>query len=96
KQISSLVGVAPFNRDSGTLRGKRMISGGRKNVRNLLYMSALVATRFNRVIKSFYQRLLDAGKKPKIALVACMRKLIIILNAMVKNKRLFSYSCVDF
>jgi transposase len=96
KQISSLVGVAPFNRDSGTLRGKRMISGGRKNVRNLLYMAALVATRFNRVIKSFYQRLLDAGKKPKVALVACMRKLIIILNAMVKNKRPFSYSCIDF
>jgi len=96
KQISSLVGVAPFNRDSGTLRGKRMISGGRKNVRNLLYMAALVATRFNHVIRAFYQRLRDSGKKPKVALVACMRKLIIILNAMVKNKRPFSYSSVDF
>lgn len=96
KQISSLVGVAPFNRDSGTLRGRRMICGGRKKVRNLLYMSALVATRFNHVIRAFYQRLRDSGKKPKVALVACMRKLIIMLNAIVKNKRPFSYSSVDF
>jgi transposase len=86
KQISALVGVAPFNRDSGTLRGKRMVWGGRANVRAVLYMSALVAVRHNPVLKQFYQRLVKAGKAPKVALTACMRKLLVILNTMLKNR----------
>lgn len=85
RQLSALVGVAPMNRDSGTLRGKRTIHGGRPAVRKVLYMAALVATRFNPVIKTFYQRLLAAGKPKKLALVACMRKLLTILNAMVRS-----------
>jgi len=85
RQIAALVGVAPFNRDSGSLRGKRMIGGGRAQVRRSLYMAALVATRFNPVIARFYQRLLAAGKPKKLALVACMRKLLTILNAMVRS-----------
>ena len=85
RQIAALVGVAPFNRDSGSMRGKRMISGGRAQVRRSLYMAALVATRFNPVIARFYQRLLAAGKPKKVALVACMRKLLTILNAMVRS-----------
>lgn len=92
KQISALVGVAPFNRDSGTMRGKRMICGGRKGVRNILYMSALVATRHNNVIRDFYLKLRNGGKKPKVAIVACIRKLLTILNAMLKNNTPFSYS----
>jgi transposase len=84
-QISALVGVAPFNDDSGKTRGKRKIQGGRKQVRRALYMATLVATRFNPVIARFYQRLLAAGKPKKVALVACMRKLLTILNAMVKS-----------
>ena len=84
REVCALVGVAPFNRDSGTMRGKRAICGGRPNVRKVLYMAALVATRHNAVIKTFYQRLLAAGKPKKVALVACMRKLLTILNAMVK------------
>ena len=85
RQIAALVGVAPFNRDSGKMRGKRMIGGGRAQVRRSLYMAALVATRFNRAIARFYQRLLSAGKPKKLALVACMRKLLTILNAMVRS-----------
>jgi transposase len=85
RQIAALVGVAPFARDSGKMRGKRMISGGRAQVRRSLYMAALVATRFNPVIARFYQRLLVAGKPKKLALVACMRKLLTILNAMVRS-----------
>jgi transposase len=85
KQIAALVGVAPLNRDSGTLRGKRMIWGGRSQVRHTLYMAALVAAKHNPVIKAFYERLLNAGKSHKVALTACMRKLLTILNAMVKN-----------
>jgi transposase len=85
KQIAALVGVAPFNRDSGKFRGKRTIWGGRKDVRAALYMATLSAVRFNPVIKEFYNRLTDAGKAHKIAMTACMRKLLIILNAMVKN-----------
>jgi transposase len=84
REISALVGVAPLNRDSGTMRGKRTIYGGRGSVRRVLYMSALVAARFNPVIKCFYARLVAAGKPKKVALVACMRKLLTILNAMVK------------
>ena len=86
KQIAALVGVAPLNRDSGTLRGRRMIWGGRAVVRSVLYMSAVVAARHNPVIKAFYQRLRAAGKVPKVALVACMHKLLTILNAMVKHR----------
>lgn len=85
KQLSALVGVAPLNRDSGTLRGRRFIWGGRADVRAVLYMSALTAARFNPVIKAFHNRLITAGKLPKVALVACMRKLLTILNAMVRD-----------
>ncbi|MDH8436760.1 transposase, partial [Klebsiella variicola] len=77
--------VAPVNRDSGTMRGRRTIFGGRAGVRSALYMAALVATRFNPVIKTFYVRLLAAGKAKKVALVACMRKLLTILNAMLRK-----------
>lgn len=86
KQISALVGVAPFNRDSGTLRGTRTVWGGRAQVRAVLYMAALVAARFNPVIRAFHQRLCAAGKAKKVALTACMRKLLIILNAMMKHR----------
>ena len=86
KEIAALVGVAPFNRDSGTWRGRRTIWGGRAAVRSVLYMSTLVATRHNPVIREFYERLLAAGKAKKVALTACMRKLLTILNAMVKNQ----------
>lgn len=84
-EIGKLIGVAPFNRDSGQFRGKRRISGGRSRVRAVLYMSALVATRYNPVIKTYYRKLLEAGKPKKVALVACMRKLLVILNAMIKT-----------
>jgi transposase len=86
KQIAALVGVAPLNRDSGTLRGRRTTWGGRAVVRAALYMSTLVATKHNPVMKVFYQRLRAAGKAPKVALVACMRKLVTILNAIVKRR----------
>ncbi|TKB68477.1 MAG: IS110 family transposase [Nitrospira sp.] len=86
KQMAALVGVAPLNRDSGTLHGKRLVWGGRAHVRAALYMAALVATRRNPVIRTFYQRLCQAGKAKKLALTACMRKLLIILNAMVKSR----------
>jgi transposase len=85
KQIAALVGVAPLNNDSGSRRGKRRVWGGRAAVRTTLYMAALSASRFNPVIKAFYQRLINAGKPKKVALTACMRKLLTILNAMVKN-----------
>lgn len=85
KQIAKLAGVAPLARDSGTLRGKRMIQGGRASLRAVLYMAALVASRRNSVIRAFYQRLLAAGKPKKLALTACMRKLLTILNAMART-----------
>ena len=85
RQIAALVGVAPYNRDSGTLRGKRAVWGGRSRVRAALYMGALVASRHNPAIRDFYQRLLAAGKPKKVALVASMRKLLVILNAMLKH-----------
>jgi transposase len=85
KKIAALAGVAPFNRDSGTLRGRRTIWGGRAAIRTTLYMAALVATRHNPVIASFYRRLLAAGKPKKLALTACMRKLLTILNAMIRD-----------
>lgn len=85
KEVAALAGVAPFPRDSGTLKGRRAIWGGRAHVRAALYMAALVATRKNPVIRTFYQRLCQAGKAKKLALTACMRKLLTILNAMVKS-----------
>jgi transposase len=87
RQIASLVGVAPFNCDSGTVRGARHIWGGRATVRDALYMATLTATRYNPAIRAFYQRLVAAGKRKKVALVAAMRKLLTILNAMVKYQQ---------
>ncbi|HZW05602.1 MAG TPA: IS110 family transposase [Phycisphaerales bacterium] len=87
KKIAALVGVAPFNRDSGTLRGRRTVWGGRAAIRATLYMAALVASRHNPVIAAFYKRLLAAGKAKKLALTACMRKLLTILNAMLRDKK---------
>ncbi len=86
KQIAALVGVAPLNCDSGKHKGKRRIWGGRADVRAVLYMSVVAATRWNPVIKAFYHRLLEAGKPTKVAQTACMRKLLTILNAMIKNR----------
>ena len=86
KEIAALVGVAPLNRDSGTLRGRRRVWGGRAHVRAALYMATLVGTRHNPVLKTFYERLLAAGKPKKVALTACMRKLLTILNAMVRTE----------
>ena len=91
-QIAALVGVAPFARESGIYRGKRRISGGRSQIRHVLYMATLSAVRSNPVIRAFYQRLVDAGKAKKVALVACMRKLLTILNAMVRDNRRFDIS----
>jgi transposase len=85
-QISALAGLAPMNRDSGQWRGKRTIQGGRPAVRQALYMAALVASRHNPVIREFYQRLRQAGKPAKVALTACMRKILVILNAMLRNR----------
>ncbi len=87
KRIAALVGVAPFNHDSGRHRGKRRIRGGRIAVRNVLYMATLSATRFNPVIKAFYERLLRAGKEKKVALTACMHKLLTILNALIHHQQ---------
>lgn len=86
KKISALVGLAPFNRDSGTMRGRRCIWGGREQVRSVLYMAALAATRCNPVIREFYQRLVAAGKPHKVAMTACMRKMLVIMNAMVRDQ----------
>jgi transposase len=92
KQIAALAGVAPFNKDSGKYRGKRMTKGGRTIVRATLYMATLVATRFNPVIKAYYQHLLEEGKEKKVALTACMRKLLVILNAIIRNHRPWQYA----
>ena len=86
RKIAALVGVAPFNHDSGKFRGTRTIWGGRAQLRAVLYMATLVATRRNPVVQTFYARLLAAGKKPKVALTACMRKFIIMLNAMLRHQ----------
>jgi transposase len=86
KRLAALVGVAPLNRDSGTLRGRRSVWGGRAEVRAALYMGALVAARRNPVVREFYERLLAVGKPKKVALVACMRKLLAILNAVLKHR----------
>jgi transposase len=93
KQIAALVGVAPLNRDSGMMRGKRSVWGGRASIRCALYMATLVATRFNPIISAFYNRLCNAGKAHKVALTACMRKLLTILNAMMKNHSHWSPVC---
>lgn len=85
KEVSALAGVAPFNRDSGQMKGKRQIWGGRADVRSALYMAILSACKFNPTIKRFYDRLTQRGKLPKVAMVACMRKLIIIMNAMMRD-----------
>lgn len=87
KKIAALVGVAPFNNDSGRLRGRRRIKGGRPEIRKILYMAAVSASRYNPAIRSFYLSLLRRGKVHKVALVACMRKLLVILNAMVRDNR---------
>jgi transposase len=86
QQLAALVGVAPLNRDSGALRGRRTVWGGRARVRTALYMATLVATRYNPVIRAFYERLLAAGKAKKVALTACMRKLLTMLNAMLRDQ----------
>lgn len=86
KELSALVGVAPFNRDSGAMRGKRTIFGGRASVRTALYMGALVGMRYNPKLKCFYERLRKAGKPAKVAITACMHKLLILLNAIIKTK----------
>lgn len=85
KEISALVGLAPMNKDSGKFKGKRFTFGGRIDVRTALYMPTISAIRFNPVIKSFYEKLIQAGKLPKVAITACMHKLLIILNAMIKK-----------
>jgi len=87
EQVAKLVGVAPINRDSGTMRGRRTTGGGQHTIRNPLFMAAMVAARFNPTIKAFYQRLLNNGKPKMVALVACMRKLLVILNTMIKNNQ---------
>lgn len=89
KEIARLVGVAPLNQDSGQHRGKRMIQGGRTTVRCGLYMATLVATQHNPVIRAFYDRLLERGKPKMVALVACMRKLLVIINAMIRDDKLW-------
>ena len=88
REVAALVGVAPFNRDSGKMRGKRTIYGGRRLVRHDLYMAALVAARHNPILRSFYQRLRGAGKPAKLALTATMRKLLIVLNSAFKTNTL--------
>ena len=85
KQIAALVGLAPFNRDSGALRGRRRIRGGRSSVRTILFMAMLTSIQHNPVIRQMFQRLVAAGKHKKLALTACMRKMIIILNAMLRD-----------
>lgn len=90
KEIAALVGVAPINRESGSFKGKRRIRGGRHRVRTVLFMAMMSAIQHNPVFKAYYERLKAVGKLPKVALVACMRKLIVILNTMVKNGELWS------
>lgn len=90
KKVAALVGVAPFNNDSGRHRGKRRVKGGRPSIRKVLYMSTLSATQHNPVIRSFYQHLLSSGKDKKLAIVACMRKLLTFLNAMIRDSCLWN------
>jgi transposase len=93
KKIATLVGVAPLNCDSGRFRGRRRIHGGRADVRRKLYMAAVASIRHNPRIKDFYERLIGAGKPPKLALTACMRKILVILNAMMKNQSYWIAQC---
>lgn len=95
REIAKLVGIAPLSRDSGTLRGRRFVQGGRAPVRGVLYMGALVAARCNPVIRAFYLRLVATGKPKKLALVACMRKLLTILNVMVRTKTRWTVTSVE-
>ncbi|EHQ4621210.1 transposase [Salmonella enterica] len=90
RQLSAVIGVAPFNHDSGKMRGKRCISGGRQNVRNVLFMGVMSATRYNPVIKSFYDRLINKGKPKRVAYIACVHKLLRIINAMVRDGTSFN------
>lgn len=92
KKIAALVGVAPFNDDSGYRHGKRRIKGGRADIRQVLYMATVAAVRFNPAIRSFYEHLLSHGKIKMVAIVACMRKFLTILNAMIRDMRPFSYA----
>jgi transposase len=92
RKIAALVGVAPYNRDSGSMRGKRIVWAGRAHIRAALYMAALVASRHNPIIKELYLRLLAHGKAKKVALVACMRKLITIMNCMLRCKKAWQYA----
>jgi transposase len=85
RKIAALVGVAPINRDSGTCRGRRMIMGGRASVRTALYMPTLTAIRHNPALQAFYQRLIARGRPAKVAITACMRKLLVILNAILRD-----------
>ncbi|WP_213053951.1 IS110 family transposase [Escherichia coli] len=95
RQISALIGVAPFNRDSGCMRGRRAVYGGRASVRNALYMPTLAAVRFNPVIREFYERLVSRGKSRKVAMVACMRRIVCILNAMLRDGSRFGVVMED-
>lgn len=92
KEVAAIAGVAPFARDSGTLRGVRTIWGGRARVRSALYMTSLSASRHNPPIRALYTRLREKGKPRKVALVACMRKLLVILNAMLRNRQSWNLS----
>jgi len=92
RQIAALVGVAPINRDSGTFRGARAIAGGRASVRTCLYMATLVATRHNTLIAAYYRKLRDAGKPAKVAIVACMRKLLTVLNAILRDQKPWAHA----
>ena len=87
RQVASLAGVAPFAKDSGTYKGKRRIKGGRQDLRAALFMAALSAVQYNKKIKDFYNRLIKNGKKPMVAITACMRKMIVILNAIIRDKK---------
>lgn len=96
QEIAALVGVAPVNKDSGKKHGKRRVYGGRADVRSVLYMAALAAKKFNPVIKKFYERLIKQGKEKKVALTACMRKLLVILNAMMHTNQPWRIPATSF
>jgi len=96
KKIAALVGVAPFNDDSGHRRGKRRVKGGRGSVRNVLYMAALSTSRFNPILRPFYERMLQRGKEKKVALTACMRKLLTFLNAILRDQKRWNPSLKQF
>lgn len=95
KQIAALVGVAPMTQESGKWKGKAKIQGGRSDVRSVLYMAAMTATRCNPLISDFYHRLLEQGKLPKVAIIACARKLLTILNAMIRDNKIWTPVAVD-